>query len=109
MPSGFQAWNADGSIQIDTNTRTSRTIGSLALAADPGVATKTGQFTVPKAAGERLWLAGAAANCFLSATIYNTASGTFAPDPNGNAIYWVIYHPSLSESGGTGIIYYGVF
>lgn len=110
MPQGLQVWAADASLQLDTSIKTSRIIGtSQQYATDYSNAITYGNITLTKAATEKVWVAGLASNCFFSAWVYSVASGNYNEDPNGDAIRWSITHLDSFTTGGTGILYYGVF
>jgi hypothetical protein len=108
MPYGLQIFNADTTIDLDTNTRTGRILGTINITeASPN----DQNFTIPRAAGELCFCTGmiqsspAGGNFYITYTI-TTSAVNLTPDVNGNNLN--VYWNGSNAGNGAGILFYGV-
>lgn len=92
MPQGLQVWNADGSLQIDTNTNLGRFLGTVETG---GV---NGSLDVPGFAQGTPW--------FLVMLLGVASYNTFVPQVTiaGNTISW-----NYTSGNFNALIYFGVY
>lgn len=103
MPQGLQTFFPDGSIDLDTSTRTGRWLGQITLTAG-GV----GHIFVPRAEGEQIiFYLHNFSNYYAYAYLTNSAGTAF--DETSNRLQYQATHYASPPFTGTIHVLYGVY
>lgn len=105
MPQGFQAWNADGSIKIDTSTLLGRIFGSVAVAAG----TASGTISNAKfSQGEPIVVGVFGQGTFSESGLTGPAYSQFSYSVSGNVVTWNRSTNPREPNLPAGTIFFGV-